>query len=128
MSNSMTLSAEEFLSRGLHLSPPLGDMPLSVRLETLREIVYSLLTELDSLGRSAQKGADKIDLHEEVKRFEMDLIKAALEKTRGNQARAARMLGVKHTTLNAKLKRYEIHFSERPREATLPMRQSDLAA
>ena len=32
----------------------------------------------------------------------------ALEKTRGNQFRAARILGVKHTTLNAKIKRYGI--------------------
>jgi DNA-binding NtrC family response regulator len=36
------------------------------------------------------------------------VIRAALEKTGGNQARAARLLGIKHTTLNAKIKRYKI--------------------
>ena len=40
--------------------------------------------------------------------FETSEHLTALEKTRGNQFRAARILGVKHTTLNAKIKRYGI--------------------
>ena len=48
------------------------------------------------------------DLPEEVRGFETDLIQAALVKTGGNQLRAARLLGLKHTTLNAKIKRYGI--------------------
>ena len=47
-------------------------------------------------------------LRDEVKRFEMELIRTALEKTLGNQTRAARLLGIKTTTLNGKIKRYNI--------------------
>src|SRR4029077_9089341 len=100
MSNATTITTDEFLSHGLQLTSSMHDVPLSVRLDTLREIAYLLLNELDSLGRLAPKAAGRIDLNEEVKRFEVDLIKATLEKTRGNQSQAARMLGVKVTTLN----------------------------
>ncbi|HJZ80971.1 MAG TPA: helix-turn-helix domain-containing protein, partial [Pyrinomonadaceae bacterium] len=64
---------------------------------------------LDSLGRLTPTSTTRpTDLKDAVQRFEMDLISAALEKTRGNQSQAARLLGVKHTTLNAKVKRYQI--------------------
>ena len=49
-----------------------------------------------------------IDFYEEVARFEIDLIKLALLKSGGNQARAARLLGLKATTLNTKIKIYKI--------------------
>ena len=90
------------------LAPP-HDVPLNVHLESLRELACSLLTELDSLGRLAlPQGSHPVGLKEAVQKFEIELITAALERTRGNQSRAARLLGVKHTTLNAKLKRYEL--------------------
>ena len=38
--------------------------------------------------------------------YEVELIRRALKLTSGNQARAARLLGVKATTLNSKIKRY----------------------
>jgi transcriptional regulator with GAF, ATPase, and Fis domain len=63
---------------------------------------------LETLGHAAPAAAGKIRLDDEVKRFEIDLIRAALNRAHGNQARAARMLGVKKTTLNAKIKRYQI--------------------
>jgi DNA-binding NtrC family response regulator len=133
MSNATTITADEFLSRGLQLTSSMRDVPLSVRLDTLKEIAYLLLNELDSLGRLAPravgpKAAGRIDLNEEVKRFEIDLIKATLERTRGNQSQAARMLGVKVTTLNAKLKRYQIRYSAAPMEAALSLGKSELAA
>jgi DNA-binding NtrC family response regulator len=43
-----------------------------------------------------------------VRRFETDLIRWALMRTGGHQRRAARMLNLKVTTLNAKIKRYRI--------------------
>ena len=39
---------------------------------------------------------------------EMRLIRRALELTNGNQARAARILGLGTTTLNYKIKAYEL--------------------
>jgi DNA-binding NtrC family response regulator len=51
-----------------------------------------------------------IDLFQEVKRFEINLIKLALDQTRGHQARAARLLKINPTTLNSKIKAYGIEF------------------
>jgi transcriptional regulator with GAF, ATPase, and Fis domain len=43
-----------------------------------------------------------------VRQFEVSLIRTALGRTSGSQTRAARLLGLKPTTLNAKIKRYGI--------------------
>lgn len=88
---------------------------MNAHLENMREMVCTLMTELECLGRLAPgESADStpLDLKDAVQRFERDLISAALEKSRGNQSKAARLLGVKHTTLNAKLKRYQIRYSQ----------------
>jgi DNA-binding NtrC family response regulator len=47
-------------------------------------------------------------LSEEVRRLEIDLIRYALRRTGGHQGEAARLLGMKPTTLNSKIKRYHI--------------------
>lgn len=49
-----------------------------------------------------------VNFFDEVRRFEMRLIARALELTGGNQARAARILGLGTTTLNYKIKSYEM--------------------
>ena len=50
-------------------------------------------------------GADGIDLNRAVEEFEGRLIAEALERTRGNKQAAARLLGLKRTTLVAKLRK-----------------------
>jgi len=86
----------------------LRESTLENRLDALKDVALALLDAVDSL-RSSQPGRDhSLRLQDEVQRFESDLIRTALERTGGNQARAARLLGVKHTTLNAKIKRYSI--------------------
>ena len=50
-----------------------------------------------------------IDLYQEVRRFEARLIRLALQEAGGSQAGAARLLGVKASTLNEKIKRYGIN-------------------
>src|SRR5881398_2529859 len=95
----MSLSAEDSLL-DIQLSPSLRELQLSLGLETLREIAYSLVTQVNCIARLDPKTVAKVDLHEAVKRFEIEIIRTALEKASGNQAKAARMLGVKHTTLN----------------------------
>jgi len=85
------------------------EIALPDQIESLREITRSLLTELESLeSLTAPAPEVNLKLEDEVRRFEIALIRAALIKTKGNQARAARLLGVKHTTLNAKVKRYQL--------------------
>ena len=51
-----------------------------------------------------------IDFYGEVERFETALIKLALDQTAGNQARAAQLLGLRATTLNSKIKLYNIEY------------------
>jgi transcriptional regulator with GAF, ATPase, and Fis domain len=54
--------------------------------------------------------AKGINFYDEVQRFETTLIKLALEQAEGNQARAARLLGLRATTLNSKIKVYNIEY------------------
>jgi DNA-binding NtrC family response regulator len=50
-----------------------------------------------------------ISFYDEVRRFEIDLIRRALDQTGGHQSRAARLLGMNATTLNSKIKTYNIN-------------------
>jgi DNA-binding NtrC family response regulator len=78
-------------------------------LESLREAALTLLREVETLASQQGSTADqKLGLHEEVQRYESELIRNALLRTRGNQRRAAQLLGVKVTTLNCKIKRLGI--------------------
>ena len=48
-------------------------------------------------------------LDEYVQKFEINIIRYALEITNDNQAAAAKLLGVKTSTLNSKIKRFKIY-------------------
>ena len=114
MSSALNWRAEgQPPSDGVSAVIHLQEASLDNRLETLREIALTLLEKLESL-QSARPGRRKgsVKLCDEVQRFEIDLIRSVLERTGGNQVRAARLLGVKPTTLNAKLKRYKISVRE----------------
>ncbi len=90
----------------------LRDDALESRLTSLRDVAMELLNVVDCLrSTTPDNGNHKVKLYDEVRKFEADLIRAALVRTGGNQSRAARLLGVKHTTLNAKIKRYGISFA-----------------
>lgn len=81
----------------------------SIKIRTLKELTLALLQEVESLkSNGAFDGKPSLDFEEEVHRFETDLIRWALLHTGGHQRRAARMLNLKVTTLNAKIKRYGI--------------------
>src|SRR6201990_709590 len=49
-----------------------------------------------------------VNFYDAVRRFEIDLIRRALKQTGGHQSRAARLLGMNATTLNSKIKTYNI--------------------
>jgi hypothetical protein len=56
-----------------------------------------------------------------VRRFEIELIQTALRHTSGVQTEAATLLGLKPTTLHAKLKQYQLtaaEFAARSSDAT----------
>jgi DNA-binding NtrC family response regulator len=87
----------------------LDEKKMDDRISTLRQTVLQLLQEVESLTVAAPVGLKAgARLDEEVKQFEMNLIRTALGRTAGSQTRAAKLLGLKLTTLNAKIKRYHI--------------------
>jgi len=60
-------------------------------------------------GKSADIDISRgVNFYDEVKRFEIDLIRRALDQTGGHQSRAARLLGLNATTLNSKIKTYNL--------------------
>ena len=83
------------------------------RIEALRAVIMLLLREVESIEEAiafdirAPAEADYC-LPEKLERLEVDMIRCALIKTNGRQKQAAKMLGLKLTTLNAKIKKYEI--------------------
>lgn len=91
-----------------------NETSLDMRIDSLRDLTSALLDEVKTL--SVLKTLDinsGIDLYTEVRRFETHLIERALEQTGGNQKRAARLLNLNLTTLNSKIKRYEVSHARR---------------
>jgi DNA-binding NtrC family response regulator len=94
---------------GPHLPVPIAEAALDYRLKELKEVARTLLREIDSLSTVQPQGnSDSVRLYDEVQRFETALIRHALGRTGGSQTRAAKLLGIKLTTLNSKIKRYRI--------------------
>src|SRR5262245_59806925 len=92
------------------ISQCLTGLGLNSELVWLREVAQVVLSEFEALRSAAQRNADeKISLKEEVRKFEMLLIRIALLQSRGHQVRAARYLGISPTNLNNKLKQYGIN-------------------
>ena len=90
-------------------APAAPEQAAAIRLKTLRELAVALLQEIESVeGHGSFESRPTVDFAAEVRRFEIDLIRWALMRTGGHQRRAARMLNLKVTTLNAKIKRYRI--------------------
>ena len=119
MSSALMWRSEEFsTSGGNQASTLLREATLENRLNALRDIALTLLSEVESLRIAPPaRGDGNLKLHDEVQRFETDLIQSALQKTNGSQVRAARLLSVKQSTLNAKIKRYKISFIDCEHEA-----------
>lgn len=113
MNGAIKWGAEGISSpRGAQTSILLREAAIESRLDALREVALNLLSEVQSLQRAQPPHTDrKLRLQDEVQQFEIDLIRTTLDRTNGNQTRAARLLGVKLTTLNTKIKRYKISFA-----------------
>jgi DNA-binding NtrC family response regulator len=77
--------------------------------ESMKVVILALLDRIETLEKLLEsRHLDPLDLRHEVSQFEAALIKAALMNTKGRQRRAARMLGMKVSTLNAKIHRYHV--------------------
>ncbi|MDX6528950.1 MAG: hypothetical protein QOH41_1240 [Blastocatellia bacterium] len=109
----------ESITKGRLRSLPSRKAAPAERLEKIRDMASALLQEAESLEHEnalAESSAafdnldarSSVNFFDEVRQFEMRLISRALELNGGNQARAARMLGLGTTTLNYKIKSYEM--------------------
>ncbi len=84
-----------------------------ITVECLRPEVRdpNLAREMIQDGEGASEDIDiarGVNFYDQVRRFETDLIRRALDQTGGHQSRAARLLGLNATTLNSKIKSYNI--------------------
>lgn len=84
-----------------------------ITVECLRPEVRdpNLAREMIQDGEGASEDIDisrGVNFYDEVRRFETDLIRRSLDQTGGHQSRAARLLGLNATTLNSKIKSYNI--------------------
>ena len=79
------------------------------RIGILKELANKLLDEVEGMsGQESFTFGEGFNLEEQVQKFEADMIRHALCLTNGKQRAAARILGIKVTTLNAKIKRHGI--------------------
>jgi transcriptional regulator with GAF, ATPase, and Fis domain len=99
----------------------LAELPVIDRVERLVQLAVSLLKETETLARDkaftdssgqlrSLDVAGGIDFNEEVRQFEIGLIKLGLNHAGGSQVKAARLLGLKPTTLNSKIKMLGIKY------------------
>lgn len=120
MSTAKAAIVESISKRRLRAVPSRARRPAPAqRLEKIKEMATALFDEAATLDyEQALSDANttienlhpssRLKFFDEVQRFEMRLIRRALELTGGNQARAARLLGLGTTTLNYKIKSYEM--------------------
>ncbi|MBA3715256.1 MAG: helix-turn-helix domain-containing protein [Pyrinomonadaceae bacterium] len=84
------------------------------RIAEVANNLVAALADITEHGSGINRSPDVrrgIDFYEEVRFFEINLIGRALELTGGHQGKAARLLNMKITTLNNKIKQYGIPFS-----------------
>lgn len=99
---------ENIVERAIVIAP--GD---EITIECLRpevrdpELAFKMIAETEGVSSEIDL-ARGVNFYDEVKRFEIDLIRRALDQTGGHQSRAARLLGLNATTLNSKIKSYNI--------------------
>jgi two-component system response regulator HydG len=84
-----------------------------ITLDCLREEIASPQSQSGDAASVSESAASLditrgISFYDEVSRFEIELIRRALEITGGHQSRAAKLLGMNNTTLNSKIKVYNI--------------------
>ena len=86
------------------------------RIEQLVRLAKALATEIETLRAELSTDNDRasiensgIDFYDKVEQYEIELINKALHQSGGNQAKAAKLLHLKSTTLHAKMKHYGLN-------------------
>lgn len=118
--NLRTAGPGPMAEKSVHLK--LAEPPGPDRIQRMVDLADALLTEAETLARDKAFTEEAsrlqpidilggISFYDEVQRFETHLIEMALRETGGNQAKAAKLLGIKATTLNSKIKLFHIGMS-----------------
>jgi DNA-binding NtrC family response regulator len=98
----------------------------AVTSQVLKNVAQALISEGATQAREPASGAERPDapaqmsFYDEVRRFEIGLITQALSRTQGKQSAAARLLGLKATTLNSKMKQYQMRGNDRASDSPQP--------
>jgi len=86
------------------------------RIEQLVMLSRALANEIETVQAEMATHPDDgaaenegLDFYDAVEHYEIELLTSALNKCHGNQTQAARLLRMKSTTLNAKMKHYGIN-------------------
>lgn len=78
--------------------------------QALAREIETLKAELSNDQNNYRINFDEgIDFYDEIERYEIELIRSALSQCGGNQTQAAKLLHLKSTTLNAKMKHYGLN-------------------
>jgi len=77
--------------------------------KALAKEIETLKAELSKDENHEQLNNDGIDFYDVIERYEIELIRSALNQCGGNQSQAAKLLHLKSTTLNAKMKHYGLN-------------------
>jgi len=91
----------------------LDELALAVKINCLKTLIHAFLAEVEHIEqtRSLNSG-NLLNLREEVRRFELNLISSALKQSGNDPALAARLLGIHLNTLNSKVKSYGISVAQ----------------
>lgn len=98
----------------------------AVTYQVMKNVALALISEGATQEREPASGAERPDapeemsFYDEVRRFEIGLITRALRRAHGKQTAAARLLGLKTTTLNAKMKQYRMRGNDRASDSPPP--------
>jgi DNA-binding protein Fis len=97
---------DEYLCNDADTVPDLEIIKTEVMRSIARILDFNANNYLSVLDFNGKRG---VNFYEEVMKFEIDLLRQALAKVRGNQRAAARLLSMKTTTLNSKVKLYRLN-------------------
>lgn len=99
---------ENIIERAVVIAPD-NEITVDCLRPEVRDPQLALKLSDSTGGISADTDIAKgISFYDEVRKYEIDLIRRALKQTGGHQLRAARLLGLNATTLNSKIKSYNI--------------------
>jgi len=83
---------------------------IAQKLEAINRIAGIVLKEVEMFTARNFSASENINYYEEIERFEIELLLFALYSAEGNQRRAARILNINPTTLNSKVKKFNLTY------------------